>query len=148
MPQRRARLNANGHKQPKPLSLLAQLKLSALARSLARGLANVESALLRPPSVLEVSTSSSTATLTKRASVILPKLLSEAWLRIVSPTALARSLEAAVATAVLDPLTASLQVVPDCALVPAASLIGSEVAHSPEAVLEALMARKVEDMVD
>jgi len=107
----------------------------------------VESALLRPPSVLEVSTSSSTATLTRRASVILPKLSSEAWLRIVSPTALARSLEAAVAIAVLDPLTASPQVVPDCALVPAASLIDSEVAHSPEAVLEALMARKVEDMV-
>jgi hypothetical protein len=52
-----------------------------------------------------------------------------------------------VATAVLDHLTASPQVVPECALVPVVSLTGSEVAHSREAVLEALMERKVEDMV-
>ena len=54
---------------------------------------------------------------------------------------------ASVATAVPDRLTASPQAVLECALVPAVSLTGSEVAHNHEAVLAALMKKKVEEWV-
>lgn len=142
--QRRVRLNVSGHRQRKPPSLLAQSRLSAPARSLARGLESVASALLLPPLVRAASTSSWTATLTRRASATLPKPSLEAWPQTVSPMELARNQEAVAPTAVPDHLTVSPPVDLGCAPVPAVSLIDSEVARSHGAALAAPM---VEDMV-